>query len=328
MKEKLRGPVQRSVTLKQLRVFAAVAKSGKITAAANALGVTPPAVTLQLKLLEQSVGLPLFDRSQAGLRPTDAADYIMQLQARIESALDECDQELRALKGLGHGRVSIGVVSTTKYFAPQALAAFARQNPNIQLELLVGNRDETVAALENLSIDMAIMGRPPSTMELEKGVIGVHPHVIIASPDHRLACSKNIPLRALMDERFLLREAGSGTRILIDQIFAKADVVPGRGMEFGSNETIKQAVMAGLGVAFISAHTVAVEVRENRLVLLDVSGLPVFRKWYLLRAKAKHLLPPGCALWEFLIQNAESFLPDVSLLLQTGRRRERSRRRH
>ena len=181
MKEKLRGPVQRSVTLKQLRVFAAVAKSGKITAAANALGVTPPAVTLQLKLLEQSVGLPLFDRSQAGLRPTDAADYIMQLQARIESALDECDQELRALKGLGHGRVSIGVVSTTKYFAPQALAAFARQNPNIQLELLVGNRDETVAALENLSIDMAIMGRPPSTMELEKGVIGVHPHVIIAS---------------------------------------------------------------------------------------------------------------------------------------------------
>lgn len=327
MKEKLRGPIQRSVTLKQLRVFAAVAKSGRITAAANALGVTPPAVTLQLKLLEQSVGLPLFDRSQSGLRPTDAARYIMQLEARIESALDECDQELRALKGLGQGRVSIGVVSTTKYFAPQALAAFARQNPDVKLELSVGNRDETIAALESLSIDMAIMGRPPATMELEKQDIGDHPHVIIAAPDHRLAGAKHIPLRALMGERFLLREAGSGTRILIDQIFAKADIVPELGMEFGSNETIKQAVMAGLGVAFISAHTVAVELQENRLTLLDVSGLPIFRKWFLLRAKAKHLLPPGSALWDFLMQNAESFLPDVSLLLPNRRRRERSGRR-
>jgi LysR family transcriptional regulator for metE and metH len=327
MKEKLRGPIQRSVTLKQLRVFAAVAKSGRITAAANALGVTPPAVTLQLKLLEQSVGLPLFDRSQSGLRPTDAARYIMQLEARIESAMDECDQELRALKGLGQGRVSIGVVSTTKYFAPQALAAFARQNPDVKLELSVGNRDETIAALESLSIDMAIMGRPPATMELEKQDIGDHPHVIIAAPDHRLAGAKHIPLRALMGERFLLREAGSGTRILIDQIFAKADIVPELGMEFGSNETIKQAVMAGLGVAFISAHTVAVELQENRLTLLDVSGLPIFRKWFLLRAKAKHLLPPGSALWDFLMQNAESFLPDVSLLLPNRRRRERSGRR-
>lgn len=327
MKEKLRGPIQRSVTLKQLRVFAAVAKSGRITAAANALGVTPPAVTLQLKLLEQSVGLPLFDRSQSGLRPTDAARYIMQLEARIESALDECDQELRALKGLGQGRVSIGVVSTTKYFAPQALAAFARQNPDVKLELSVGNRDETIAALESLSIDMAIMGRPPAAMELEKQDIGDHPHVIIAAPDHRLAGAKHIPLRALMGERFLLREAGSGTRILIDQIFAKADIVPELGMEFGSNETIKQAVMAGLGVAFISAHTVAVELQENRLTLLDVSGLPIFRKWFLLRAKAKHLLPPGSALWDFLMQNAESFLPDVSLLLPNRRRRERSGRR-
>jgi LysR family transcriptional regulator for metE and metH len=326
VKEKLKGPVQRNVTLKQLRVLAAVAKSGRITAAANALGVTPPAVTLQLKLLEQSVGLPLFDRSQAGLRPTDAGDYMMQLEARIEAALDECDQELRALKGLGRGRVSIGVVSTTKYFAPQALAAFARANPGVELELFVGNRDETIAALESLSIDMAIMGRPPRAIDLEQQEIGDHPHIIIAAPDHRLAGAKNITLRSLAGETFLLREPGSGTRILIDQIFAKADITPGFGMEFGSNETIKQAVMAGLGVAFISAHTVAAEVKEKRLTPLDVNGLPVFRKWYVLRAKAKHLLPAGSALWEFLTRNAGSFLPDVSLFVPRKIRRTRSAR--
>lgn len=326
MKEKLRGAVQRNVTLKQLRVVAAVAKNGKITAAANQLGVTAPAVTLQLKMLEQSVGLPLFDRTQSGLRPTDAGEYIVQLQARIESALDECDQIMRSLKGLGRGRVSIGVVSTTKYFAPLALAAFARQNPNVELELFVGNREETIAALESFKIDMAIMGRPPRTIELDQQEIGEHPHIIIAAPSHRLATAKNVPLRAFVDETFLLREPGSGTRILSEQIFAKADITLDFGKEFGSNETIKQAVMAGLGVAFISAHTVATEIKQRRLVVLDVRGLPVIRKWYVLRPTAKHLLPAGSALWEFLSTSAASFLPDVSLLIAPTRRMRTDKR--
>jgi DNA-binding transcriptional LysR family regulator len=327
MKEKLRGPVQRNVTLKQLRVLAAVANSGKITAAANQLGVTAPAITLQLKMLEQTVGLPLFDRTQTGMRPTDAGTCIMQLQAQIESALGECDEMLRSLKGLGDGRVAIGVVSTTKYFAPQALAAFARDNPNIQLELFVGNREETIAALQRLKIDMAIMGRPPDAIDLETQEIGAHPHVIIAAPQHRFANAKDISLRALAGETFLLREPGSGTRILNDQIFAKADVIPTVGMEFGSNETIKQAVMAGFGIAFISAHTVAAEVIQERLTVLDVRGLPVIRKWFLLRPKAKHLLPAGSALWKFLIQNAVDFLPDVSILIPQANRRSRPARR-
>jgi LysR family transcriptional regulator for metE and metH len=315
MKERLKGPIERSATLKQLRVLAAIAKSGKITKAAKELGVTPPAVTLQLKLLEDSVGVPLFDRTPQGMRPTDAGHYLVDTESRISSALNECDEELRQLKGLGRGRVCIGVVSTTKYFAPLALAAFCRENPDVDLELLVGNRDETIKALTGLELDMAIMGRPPGSIELERQVLGDHPHVIIAAPDHRQAGKRSITLRSLINDRFLLREVGSGTRILCDQIFAKAELTPRFGMEFGSNETIKQAVMAGLGIAFISAHTIAAELMQGRMIVLPVRGLPVMRKWYLLRAKAKHLLPAGTALWQYLVSDGGKFLPDVSALI-------------
>ena len=316
MVEKLKPVSLRDVTLKQLRVLAAVAKSGKITGAASALGVTPPAITLQLQQLERSVNLPLFDRSHLGLRPTDAGVYMLDVAARITSTLDECREGLRELQGLGRGRVSIGVVSTTKYFAPLALAAFSRSHPGIEMELLVDNRDEIIAALTSFKLDMAIMGRPPeNTIELEQQVMGDHPHVIVAVPSHRLATKRQIVLRSLIHDKFLLREPGSGTRILTDQLFAKAGLAPSFGMEFGSNETIKQAVMAGLGVAFISAHTVATEVEQGRLAVLCVKGLPLVRKWYVIRAKAKHLLPGGRALWEFLVKEGAHFLPDAGPLL-------------
>jgi LysR family transcriptional regulator for metE and metH len=323
MVEKLKAASLRDITLKQLRVLAAVAKSGKITGAASALGVTPPAVTLQLQQLERSVNLPLFDRSHVGLRPTDAGVYMLDVAARITSTLEECSEGLRELQGLGRGRVSIGVVSTTKYFAPLALAEFARSHPGVELELLVANRDETIATLTSFRLDMAIMGRPPQTaIELEQQVMGDHPHVIIAAPSHRLASKRQVTLSALIHDKFLLREPGSGTRILTDQLFAKAGLAPSFGMEFGSNETIKQAVMAGLGIAFISGHTVAAEVEQERLVVLPVKGLPLVRKWYVIRAKAKHLLPAGVALWDFLVKEGASFLPDPAPLLM--RRRPKS----
>ncbi len=328
MVEKLKAPLLRDVTLRQLRVLAAVAKSGKITGAAYALGVTPPAVTLQLQQLERSVSLPLFNRSHLGLRPTDAGIYMLDVAARIASTLEECGEGLRELQGLGRGRVSIGVVSTTKYFAPLALAAFARAHPGVELELLVDNRDETIATLTSFKIDMAIMGRPPdTTIELEQQVMGAHPHVIIAAPSHPLAGKRQIVLRSLIHDKFLLREPGSGTRILTDQLFAKAGLTPSFGMEFGSNETIKQAVMAGLGVAFISAHTIAAEVEQDRLAVLRVKGLPLVRKWYVIRAKAKHLLPAGTALWEFLVKEGAQFLPDAGPLLSPARAHAVPRRR-
>ncbi|KAB2919256.1 MAG: LysR family transcriptional regulator [Hyphomicrobiaceae bacterium] len=315
MKEKLKHNPMRDVTLKQLRVLAAIARTGRITSAANELGVTPPAVTLQLQLLEESAGVPLFDRTKRGLRPTDAGAYMLGIQARIEAALSECSESLRVMQGLGSGKVSVGVVSTAKYFAPRMLAAFAEAHPQIEVRLVVGNREDTIAALAQLDLDIAVMGRPPESIEVEQQIIGDHPHVVIASPNHRLASRRRIALQALDNEKFLLREAGSGTRTLMERMFAKAEIVPQIGMELGSNETIKQAVMAGLGIAFISAHTVAAEVESGRLCVLPVEGLPIVRQWYAVRNQEKHLLPAGTAMWEFLVSKGSGFLPDVSALI-------------
>jgi LysR family transcriptional regulator for metE and metH len=315
MKEKLKRRPIRDVTLKQLRVLAAISRKVKITSSANELGVTPPDVELQLHLLEDSAGVPLFNRTRDGLRPTDAAQCMLGVQARIEAALFECSESLRLLRGLGSGKVSVGVVSTAKYFAPRMLAAFAEAHPQVEVRLAVGNREDTIAALARLDLDLAVMGRPPESIEVEQQIIGDHPHVIIAAPRHRLASRRRIPLEALHSEKFLLREAGSGTRMLMERMFAKAEVVPQIGMELGSNETIKQAVMAGLGIAFISAHTVAAEVESRRLCVLPVAGLPIMRQWYAVRNREKHLLPAGTAMWEFLVSKGSGFLPDVSALI-------------
>lgn len=311
MKEKLNKRLMRDVTLKQLRGLAAIARSGKITAAANELGLTPPAVTLQLKLLEEAAGLALFERSRQGLRLTDAGLYVLAVQARIESALLECSESLSEMKGLSRGRVSVGVISTAKYFAPRAIAAFATAHPRVDVKLTEGNREEIIAALERFDLDIAIMGSPPDTLAVVQKVIGDHPFIIIAPAGHRLAARRRVTLAALANEKFLLREPGSGTRTLMERMFAKYEVVPRVGTEFGSNETIKQAVMAGLGLAFISAHTVAAEVAAGWLSVLPVEGLPVVRQWYAVRAKQKHLLPAGLAMWDFLMAEGAGFLPDV-----------------
>ena len=312
MKEKLNRGRMRDVTLKQLRVLQQIAHSGKITAAANELGVTPPAVTLQLKLLEQAAGVPLFERTRQGLRLTDAGRYVLDIQERIEAALFECGESLGEISGLSRGRVSIGVVSAAKYFAPRAIAAFAASHPRIDIKLTEGNRGAIIAALERLDLDVAIMGTPPDKLAVSQQAIGDHPFVIIAPARHRLAGRRRrVELVTLANENFLMREPGSGTRTLMERLFAEHNVAPRTGAEFGSNETIKQAVMAGLGLAFISAHTVAAEVAAGWLSVLPVEGLPIVRQWYAVRGKQKQLLPAGVAMWDFLKAEGASFLPDV-----------------
>jgi len=301
----------RDVTLKQLRVLPAIARCGKITLAAKELGVTPPAVTLQLKLLEDAAGLALFERSRQGLRLTDAGLCVLGVQARIEATLLECSESLSEMKGLTRGRVAVGVISTAKYFAPRAIAAYAAAHPLIDVKLTEGNREEIIAALERFDLDIAIMGSPPDTLAVVQQVIGDHPFIIIAPAGHRLAARRRVTLAALANEKFLLREPGSGTRTLMERLFAKHKVAPGVGTEFGSNETIKQAVMVGLGLAFISAHTVAAEIAAGWLSVLPVEGLPIVRQWYAVRAKQKQLLPAGMAMWDFLMAEGASFLPDV-----------------
>lgn len=302
----------RDLTLKQLRIVAAVARTARITGAAKELSVTPPAVTLQLKLAEDCAGLALFERTKRGMQPTDAGRQVIETAARIEAALAECTEALKAMRGLGRGRVLVGLVSTARYVVPRALAAFAKLHPGIELRLLVGNRAETLAALERLELDIAITGYPPGDMAVDRQAIGSHPHVIIAAADHRLVSRRRLQLADLADETFVVRERGSGTRLLMERLLAKAGLRPRIAMEVDSNETIKQAVIAGLGIAFLSAHTIAAEVETGRLVVLPVAGLPVVRQWYAVKHKEKRLLPAGEAMWEFLVSEGARFLPAVA----------------
>jgi LysR family transcriptional regulator, low CO2-responsive transcriptional regulator len=301
----------RHVTVRQLRTFREVLRCGSFAAAAQALHLTPPAVTLQMRELEQRAGLPLLERSSARLEATEAGREVANAAQRIDLCIDECTDALAALRGLKTGRVSIGVVSTAKYFAPHALGAFARTYPSLEIRLEVGNRSTIVGALEENTLDLALTGRPPEHLDVDRAVIGAHPHVIVARPSHPLVRRTRLAASVLADETFLVREPGSGTRNLMERFLTEAKVTPHIGMEMASNETIKQAVMAGLGIAFLSAHTVAAELADRRLVMLAIAGLPVVRQWFIVNLTRRRLLPAAQALRQFLIDEGEKFLPPM-----------------
>ena len=308
MKENLSQPLAR-VTLRHLRAVTAVIQSGSMSGAARLLGITTPAVNQQINALEDIVGMPLFDRSGSGMQATSAGLGMLDTAERIDSVLAEFGQTLQSLRGMEVGRFNFGVVSTAKYFAPKALAAFAALHPKVEMRLQVGNRGDMIAALEHHRLDFVVMGQPPPELDAEKVEIADHPHIIIAPPGHPMASARQIPLQDVARDSFLLREKSSGTRILVEQLFHGAGLDPNLGTEMGSNETIKQAVMAGLGIALISAHTVHTEIHDGRLTQLDVAGLPINRKWFAVKMRTKRLLPAAQAFWEFIIHSSRDFLP-------------------
>ncbi len=301
----------RNVTLKQLRVLAAVVRTGSVTGAAQQLNVSPPAVTLQMQLLQDQAGLPLVERNATGTTATDAGAEILRAVDQIETILADCSAALAAISGTKTGMVSVGVISTAKYFAPRVLGAFARAYPGIELRITIGNRAEMIEGLNRYSIDLAVMGRPPDQLDVEEGVIGVHPHVIIAPADHPLARERAIAPARLQGETFLVREPGSGTRGLMERFFAEAGVAPRIGMEIGSNETIKQAVIAGLGIAFISGHTIDSGLATRSLAILDVAGLPIIRQWWVVHLRQRRLMPAAAAIRAFFIEEGSRYLPDI-----------------
>ncbi|MFZ2159438.1 MAG: LysR substrate-binding domain-containing protein [Bradyrhizobium sp.] len=302
----------RDLTIRQLRALAALSANGSVTAAANKLNLTQPAVTLQLRNLQDLAGLPLLQRTNDGMLLTRAGQEVLELHERIEAAISACATSLDMIAGRTGGRVSIGAVSTAKYFVPFAIAAFSKLHPKIDISLSIGNRQEIRQALRGYELDFAIMGRSPPDVEVETHLIGDHPHIIVAPKGHWLAKDFGLAAVDLTHETFLTREQGSGTRMLMEQLFEATELQPTIGMEMSSNETIKQAVIAGLGIAFISAHTVATELEDGRLVALDVAGLPVVRQWFVVRRQDKVLLPPAQAMLDFLRAEGARFLPSVA----------------
>ncbi|WJR65125.1 LysR family transcriptional regulator [Neorhizobium sp. CSC1952] len=300
----------KNLTLRHLRAAQEIARHGTIVRAANALGLTPPAITIQLKQVEEDAGVVLFDRTNDGLRPTAAGLAFIDAAQMVEERLRQLDDEIDAIKGVRTGTLALGVVSTAKYFAPRLMATFKKSHPDIAVSLAIGNRAEIIAKLKNHDVDIALMGRPPRDLPLHSAVFGDHPLVMIAPPDHPLAKKRDITKEEIAREHFLIREPGSGTRISLEIFLGE---IPGRlddlGTEMSSNETIKQAVMAGLGIAFISAHTIAMELEFGKLVTLDVIGMPIRRQWFSVRRTDRTVSPAMNAFQVFLRQRGAQCLP-------------------
>ncbi|MBP0614831.1 LysR family transcriptional regulator [Jiella mangrovi] len=305
----------RNLTLRQLRSIQAISRHGTIAAAARKLGLTAPAVTLQVKQIEEDAGLALFDRTSDGMRLTVAGRAVLAAANSIETSLRALSDEIDSIKGVRSGTINLGVVSTAKYFAPRLIAAFLGLYPEIEVRLTVGNRHEVVAELKNYKLDIALMGRPPLDFPVDSTFFGDHPLVIIADPAHPLTRQHGIRRDRLLEETIIIREHGSGTRAALEGFFAgKTDRLFARSVEMGSNETIKQAVMADLGIAFISAHTIAFEVEMGRLAVLDVAEMPIQRKWYAVCRQDRIAAPAEKAFKAFLVERGANHLPVLQRL--------------
>lgn len=299
------------ITLKQLRAVDAVFKYKSITQAAEAVGLTPPAVHSQIRALEEILGCPLIVKTaKSGMKLTAEGQLIRQANIDIESSLNSCLLHVDALKRGMAGAVTLGVVSTGKYYAPSLVAGLKKSFPNIDVILKIGNRNDIVDALHRRAVDLVIMGRPPRSPLVNARAIGVHPHVIIAASDHPLAGRSPVSPQELLNEVIISRERGSGTRILMTRYLDRiGEGTPYETLVMDSNETIKQAVMAGLGIALISQHTVTEELKSGRLVAIKSSELPINRQWYLLHRADFQLSPAMESVWNFICKNSEQFFP-------------------
>lgn len=303
----------KTLTLRQLDALREIGAAGSLVAAAARMNMTPAALTARVKALEETLGVTLFDRLPSGLRPNMAGEIALASARKIDLAIREFGETMESVRTGAGGRLSVGVVSTAKYFAPRLISAFTQQFPGLDLRLLIGNRDETMTSLKNFDVEVALTGRPASDLPAAKLSIGPHPYVIIAPPTHRLVGRRHIRKGELAGEAFLFRESGSGSRSLFEYFIG--DIAIHRtqiGIELGSNETIKQAVMAGLGIALISAHTIAAEIADGRLACLDISGLPIVRQWYVIHRTDRELSPTARAFRDFAVERCAHFLPRLA----------------
>jgi len=296
------------LTLRQLQVFESTARLLSFRRAADELHLSQPAVSMQIKQLEDNVGLPLFEKLGKQIYLTEAGREIYHYSRSIGQMLAEASEVIDGLKGASHGRLTIAVASTANYFVPTLLGVFHERFPGVTVNLDATNRDSLLQQLKENVVDLVVMGQPPASAELEAGAFMENPLVIIAPPDHPLAAQRNIPFKRLEQEVFLTRERGSGTRSAIERVFEQHHVQLTTGMEIASNEAIKQSVQAGLGLGLLSRDTLDMELALDKLTILDVEDFPIVRYWYVMHRKGKRLSTVAQAFKQFLLEEAAGLL--------------------
>ena len=301
------------LTLRQLKVFESVSRNLSFSRAAEELYLTQPAVSMQIKQLEGNVGLPLFEQLGKRIYLTECGKELYRYSRAISQQLADMELFLDEMKGLGQGKLTLSVVNTANYFTPQLLAKFCQRYPAINVNLHVANRDAVLKQLADNSTDLAIMGQPPEGLDISAELFLGNPLVVIAAINHPLAKLKSVKLARLAEETFLSREQGSGTRSAMERVFAQHKIQPRISMEMETNEAIKQAVQAGMGLGILSLHSIELELETKRLAMLNVEHFPLLRHWFVVHRANKRLSTAGQAFKQFLLTEAERLATPVPL---------------
>jgi DNA-binding transcriptional LysR family regulator len=323
-------PLTKNATFRQLATFHAVARLGSVSAAADEMHLTQPAVSLQIAALEESAMTPLLQRTGRGIRLTEAGELLDSYALRILELWREAGEEMATLQGVFSGTLRVGAITTAEYLLPPMLVTFANEHPQVKLKLQVGNRDEIVRMLSAQEIDLAIMGRPPAELKTVSTAFAKHPMAFLVSPKHALmkaALERPVTMEELSQQRILVRERGSGTRSTIERLFKDAGLPLRIGSELSSNEAIKHMCAAGFGVAFLSMHTCVLEMEAGVLSLLPMERNPIERDWYVMHLAARQLPQVALAFERFLVERGQAEIRRQlgdKLPAPSARRRKRS----
>lgn len=290
-------------TFRQLKVFEAVARHLSFSRAAEELHLTQPAVSTQVKKLQENAGMPLFEQFGKKVFLTAAGTEMLHSSRLIIRQFQDVEDAMAQFKGVSGGKLNVAVISAGDYFFPRLLVEFARRHKGVTLNLSVHNREELLGRLSDNLTDLAVMVRPPHDLDTINEPFAPHPYVIVAAPGHPLAAQKRITLSRLMREPFVVREKGSDTWNSMVEGFGGHLPDLNIAMEIKSIETIKQAVIAGMGISFLSAHTISLELQAGSLVVLDVEGFPLMLNWYVVHRKNKRLPPVAQAFRNFLLSD-------------------------
>lgn len=305
------------VTLRQLRAFEAAARLGGITRAAEELFLAQPTVSIQIRQLSDAVGLPLFEQIGKKMFLTDAGRELRDACREIFDSWSRFEMTVADLQGMKRGRLRLAVVSTAKYFVPRLLGPFCQRHPGIDVTLEVANRDSILERLADNRDDLYVMGLPPESLALHLHPFLENPLVVLAPAGHSLVGQRAIPVARLADEPFILRERGSGTRLAVEQFFREQGMAPRVRMEIATNEAVKQAVIGGLGLTVLSLHALGSDPRQEGLAVLDASGFPLRRSWFVVYPEGRQLSVVARTFFEHL-RRAAGEIPVAPLLERIG----------
>lgn len=296
------------ISLRQIRIFEAVAHAGSYTRAAEALHLSQPAVSMQIKQLEEDTGVALFERKGRQMHLSNSGRDLMQYSSQVLHAYNDMLGAIEGMRKVSSGRLVVSVATTANYFVTKLLAEFTHLHEGVTITLDVTNRQKLLNQLENHEPDLVIMGEPPRGYNLQSERFMENPLVVIAAPTHRLAGKGWLELLDVLGEQFIMREKGSGTRVAIEKHLLQYGVKQKTSLEMSSNETIKHAVEAGLGLGIVSLHTIKPEIESGRLVILNVESFPIQRYWHIVMRRGKRLSPVAEAFRAFVRQEAPKFL--------------------